>query len=112
MPIIPTTPFILLTAACYFKSSTKFHNWLVNNKIFGGIIDNYINKRGLPIKTKILTITFLWISIIYSVTYVIDIIILKILLLLIAMGVTFHLLKIKNCDKNSNIVCNTENNVI
>lgn len=62
LPVFPTTPFLLIAAVCYMKSSTKFYNWLINHKILGKYVKNYIEKRGLPLKTKITSISFFWIG--------------------------------------------------
>src|SRR4030043_2259032 len=62
-PILPTTPFLLLAAACYLRSSPRFHRWLMNNRIFGSYIRNYTEGRGIPIKVKLFTIALLWATI-------------------------------------------------
>ena len=59
LPILPTTPFLLLAAACYARSSKRFYTWLLNNKLFGKFIRNYREGKGVPLKVKILTIFFL-----------------------------------------------------
>lgn len=95
LPILPTTPFILLTAACYARSSEKAHNWLMNNRIFGRIISDYKNKQGVPLKIKIYVISLLWITISISALLLINIFLIKILLFIIAISVTIHILRFK-----------------
>ena len=48
LPILPTTPFLLISAALYARSSTRFYNWLINNRIFGQYIKNYREGKGIP----------------------------------------------------------------
>src|SRR3972149_1860657 len=60
LPILPTTPFLLLSAACYLRSSERMHKWLLGNRWFGEYIKNYQAGRGIPIKTKIIAVTVLW----------------------------------------------------
>ena len=96
LPILPTTPFLLLAAACYARSSQRFYNWLMNNKWFGNYIKNYREGRGVPLKFKIFTISLLWITILFSIYYVIDNFWVEIILFMIAVGVTTHIITIKN----------------
>ena len=95
LPVLPTTPFLLLAAACYARSSKRFYDWLMNNKWFGTYIKNYREGRGVPLKFKIFTISLLWITILVSVFFVINNYWVKIILILIAIGVTIHILTIK-----------------
>ena len=95
LPILPTTPFLLLAAACYARSSKRFYNWLLNNRWFGTYIKNYREGRGVPLKFKIFTISLLWITIIFSVFFVISNFWIDLILILIAIGVTIHILTIK-----------------
>ena len=95
LPLLPTTPFILLAASCYAKSSKRLYDWLLNNRWFGNYVRNYREGKGIPFRIKILSISFLWIVIGYSVIFVVDIIFIRIILLLIAVGVTIHILSIK-----------------
>jgi uncharacterized protein len=98
LPIVPTTPFLLLAAACYARSSKRFYDWLMNNKWFGSYIKNYQEGKGVPLKVKILTISVLWITILSSV-FIVQIFWVRILLILIAFGVTIHILTIKTYKK-------------
>ena len=95
LPLLPTTPFLLLAAACYARSSKRFYNWLLNNKWFGNYIKNYRERKAVLLKIKVLSISFLWIAIGYSVIFVVNILLGKIILILIATGVTIHILSIK-----------------
>ena len=62
MPLLPTTPFILLAAACFAKSSPRFHHWLITHKFFGPIIENFKSGHGIPMKTKYRIILFIWLA--------------------------------------------------
>ena len=95
LPLLPTTPFLLLGAACYLRSSNKLYQWLINNKWLGSYIKNYYEGNGITLKTKIVSISLLWMSISYTALFLIEILLVKILLLFIAIGVTKHLLSLK-----------------
>ncbi len=95
VPILPTTPFLLFAAWCFARSSEKYYNKLMNNKVLGGYIKNYKDKKAMPLRVKITTISLLWISILYSAIFAINMIWLKLLLIIIAILVTFHLLNLR-----------------
>jgi len=94
IPILPTTPFLLLAAACYARSSDRFLNWLLNNRWFGAYIRNYREGRGMPRLTKILTLFALWATLILSGTFAVSAWWLRLMLLAVGAGVTTHLLRI------------------
>ncbi len=91
LPILPTTPFLLLAAALYAKSSKRFYGWLINNRVLGRYIKNYREGKGIPLKVKIIAISILWITIGYSAIFAIDILWVRILLVIIAIGTTVHI---------------------
>ena len=95
LPILPTTPFLLLAAACYARSSKRFYDRLINNKWFGAYIKNYREGKGIPLKVKVYTISLLWITILFSAFFFISIFWVRVVLILIAVGVTVHVLIIK-----------------
>jgi uncharacterized protein len=100
LPILPTTPFLLLSAACYLRSSERMYNWLLGNRWFGEYIKNYQEGRGIPAKTKIVVLVILWAAIFYSTLMVVDeILIAQIALLAIAVGVSVHLVRIPTYRK-------------
>jgi len=102
IPILPTTPFLLLAAYLFSKSSERFLHWLLTNKLCGNYIDNYRSGRGLPLKQKVLTVLLLWVTIGLSVFVFVDTLWVQILLLLIALAVTLHLIMIKTCRPDTN----------
>lgn len=95
LPILPTTIFLILASACFIKSSPKANEWLRNHKILGMYIKNYQDKSGLTIKSKIFNITLLWIMISASAIFFTELWYIRLLLFLIAVGVTIHLLMVK-----------------
>lgn len=99
LPLLPTTPFLLLAAYCYAKSSKRFYTWLISNRYFGEYILNYREKRGVPMKIKIYTLILLWATISFSAFYVVSLIWVRVLLMIIATGVTIHVLSIKTLRK-------------
>jgi uncharacterized membrane protein YbaN (DUF454 family) len=62
LPVLPTTPFLILAACCFSYSSEKFYNMIVENKHFGASVRNYLSGKGIPLKAKIAAISLLWIS--------------------------------------------------
>jgi len=95
VPVLPTTPFLLLAAVCYARGSQRFYGWLLNNKWFGSYIRNYLEKKGIPLKVKIITITLLWITIGASVAFAVETLALKLILVIIAIGVSIHILSVR-----------------
>jgi uncharacterized membrane protein YbaN (DUF454 family) len=95
LPVLPTTPFLLLAAACYAKSSERFYNWLLTNRWFGRYIQNYRQGRGIPLRHKVITIVLLWLTIGYTAWFLVSPWWGKLILLGIATGVTIHLARIK-----------------
>ncbi len=94
LPGLPTTPFLILSATCYLKSSQKFYNWVINNPIFGKDIKNYLEKRSIPKKTKIKAIIIVLIMLIFSIIFVSKLY-LKIIILLAGLTGIFVLLRVK-----------------
>ena len=95
LPLLPTTPFLLLAAACYARSSKRFYHWLLNNKWFGSYIRDYKEKKWIPLKVKIFTVSLLWITIILSTIFATDVTFVRIILIIIALCVTIHILSLR-----------------
>ncbi len=95
VPLLPTTPFLLLAAACYIRSSKKCYNWLLRNKRFGPYITNYLEGKGLPLKIKLYAIFMMWIMILLSAIFLVENPFIRIILIIIAFLVSIYLMTIK-----------------
>lgn len=101
LPLLPTTIFLILASICFMKSSKRMNDWLVNHKYLGQYIKAYRDNTGMTVKSKITSIVMLWISISVSGFYFTDSTPVRVLLLLIAVGVSIHLITIKTANSVS-----------
>jgi uncharacterized membrane protein YbaN (DUF454 family) len=100
LPLIPTTPFILLSAALFARSSDKLNFWLRNHKIFGQLITDFADDKSIPLHAKISSLSILWITMLYTIFVVAnEKLWLQILLATIAIGVSIHILGFKTKKK-------------
>ncbi len=95
IPVLPTTPFLLLAAACYIRGSKRIYYWMINNSIFGDFIKNYMERKGITTKQKVISLIFLWLTISISIYYLTDSFPIVILLFVIAIVVSVHILRIR-----------------
>ena len=95
IPLLPTTPFLLLAAACFLKGSDRLYQWLMNHRLFGDYIRNFREHKAIPLRTKIFAISLLWITILFSIFFVVRLIYLRVLLAAIAIAVTAHILQFR-----------------
>jgi uncharacterized membrane protein YbaN (DUF454 family) len=99
LPLLPTTPFLLLAAACFIRSSDRLYQWLIHNRWFGSYIRNYQEHRALPLRAKVIALILLWTTMSYSVFALAVNKVLQVSLLLIAAVVTVYLLSLKTLAK-------------
>jgi uncharacterized protein len=99
LPILPTTPFLLIAAACYVRSSEKLYNKLLENRYLGSYIKHYREQRAMTKKNKITAISILWATLSISIIIVSPIWV-KILLVSIAIGVTIFLMQLRVAKEN------------
>ncbi|MDN5870926.1 MAG: YbaN family protein [Nitrococcus sp.] len=101
LPVLPTTPFLLLAAACFARSSERFYDWLMNMPVFGQMIRDYRAGKGIPVRVKITALSVLWLTILASVIWIIPLFFIKALLLVIASVVTAYILHLPNCRREA-----------
>ncbi len=94
VPLLPTTPFLLLASACYLRGSRRMHHWMLNNRLFGAQLRHYQTHRGIPLRTKYVAIGLIWVSLLVSMAMVGEPL-LQSLLGAIGLGVTVFILHMK-----------------
>ena len=94
LPVLPTTPFLLLAAACFARSSRRFYEWLVNHPRLGPWIRDYLDGEGIPLKGKVYAIGLMWASIALS-CYLVPLFWARAFMLTSAGCVSFYILKQK-----------------
>lgn len=95
LPVLPTTPLLLLTAFCYYRGSRRMYSWLMNHPQLGTYIRNFREHKVIPLHAKVYILTLLWASLLYC-TYILDPVWLKMLMMVIAVGVTIHITSYKS----------------
>ena len=101
LPMLPTTPFLLLSAAAWVKASPSLYEWLLNHKVFGEYIRNYREHRAIPLRVKIISVTLVWLTIGYCIFAVVDEWWWAQLLMgLLAAAISWHILSFKTLNKN------------
>ncbi len=94
LPVLPTTPFLLLAAFCYARSSRRLYDWLLNTRRLGPYIRTWREKKAIPLSLKIWTLTLMTVFITVSAVFFVEAIWLRILLGVILVTVGIHILRI------------------
>lgn len=94
LPILPTTPFLLLAAACYIRGSPRLYQKLLSNRVLGEFISNYIMGKGIRQRQKGIALFSMWLMISVTIIFFLDNVLLRILLLVIAGAVSVHILSL------------------
>ncbi len=94
LPLLPTTPFLLLAAVCFTRSSRKMYSWLLTNSLFGEQFSDYLVCRAISPRLKVGSIAFLWLAMGLSILKITNSSV-RIILVLIAISVTIHLCCLK-----------------
>ena len=100
LPLLPTTPFLLLSAAAWLKASPELYNWLLNHRLFGEYIRNFREHRAIPLRAKVVSVSLVWLTIGYCFFAMVD----KwwwaqLLMALLATGISWHILSFKTLKK-------------
>lgn len=97
VPLLPTTPFLLLAAFCFLRSSKKLYDWLIHHRVFGKYIYHYLKYRAVTLKTKIGAMIFLAASLTLSIILIAKIPV-TVVLLIVGVSVSIHILSLKTFD--------------
>jgi len=102
VPLLPTTPFLLLSAACYAKGSKRLYHWFINIRWIGENIKNYNEGKGISITGKIFSLLFLWATIMVYMFVLWSNFYVQVLLFIIAVLVTYHIISLKSVKEGVN----------
>ena len=91
LPVLPTTPFLLLAIYLYMRSSKAGVKMILRNRYLAPYVKSYFSRRGIPVATLVRTLFLLWITIGACIIWATDNLYLRLFLLLVAVGVTVHL---------------------
>lgn len=59
LPLLPTTPFLLLAAGCFARSSPAFHDWLLTHRLLGPYIRDWERDRSIPLTAKVTAVVMM-----------------------------------------------------
>lgn len=94
VPVLPTTPFLLLAAACYTRGSRRLYCALLNNRLVGSYLRNYLEGKGMTRRSKIWTLSLLWAGITLAAALATDSLLVRVVLGIVLTAVTVHILTI------------------
>lgn len=94
LPLVPTVPLLLLAAACFARSSERFHSWLVEHDHLGPLVRDYLSGKCIPQKAKWMAVGMVWVTVPTSAFLFVPVFWVKLLLLAIAAGVTMYLFRL------------------
>jgi len=94
VPVLPTTPFLLLAAACYARGSRRLYGSLLNNRSVGSYLRGYLEGRGMTRRSKVWTLSLLWVGITLAAALATDSLMVRMLLAAVLVGVTIHILTV------------------
>ncbi len=92
LPVLPTTPLLLLSAALFLRGNERLYEWLMNHPRLGTYISNFTKHKAIPLRVKIVSVSFLWLTLLNCAIFVAEHWAMRLLFLAIAVGVTIHIL--------------------
>lgn len=95
LPVLPTTPLLLLSAALFLRCNRRLYDWLMNHPRLGVYISNFMKHKAIPLRVKIVAVSMLWITLLYCAIWVAGHWAFRLFFILIAIGVTIHILSYK-----------------
>lgn len=95
LPILPTTPLLLLAAALFLKGNHKLYDWLLNHPELGPYIRNFMEYKAIPLRVKVIAVSMVWITLVWCAIYVSEMLIFRILFIFLAIAISIHILSYK-----------------
>lgn len=95
LPVLPTTPLLLLAAALFLRSNRGLYDWLLNHPRLGPYIRNFLEHKAIPLKIKVLSVTLVWITLLNCAIFVADHWAFRLFFIVLAAAITVHILSYK-----------------
>lgn len=99
LPLLPTTPFALLAAGCFARSSPRCHGWLLATPLLGPVLADWQAGRGVPLAAKCVALALLWPSVGLTAGLAVPVAGVRWLLLAVAVAVTVFLLRLPTAPR-------------
>ena len=99
LPVLPTTPFLLLSATLFLRSSQRLYDWLLSHPYLGEYIRNFKEHKAIPLRVKVVSVSLVWITLLYCALFVAREWWMSAMFIAIALGVSIHILHYKTLNK-------------
>lgn len=98
LPVLPTTPLLLLAAALFLRSNQGLYDWLLNHPKLGPYITNFMVNKSIPLRVKVVSVTFVWITLLNCAIFVAKHWAFRLFFILLATAITVHILSYKTIE--------------
>lgn len=95
LPVLPTTPLLLLAAALFLRSNRGLYDWLLNHPRLGPYIRNFLEHKAIPLKIKVLSVSLVWITLLNCAIFVADHWAFRLFFIVLAAAISVHILSYK-----------------
>lgn len=95
LPVLPTTPFLLLAAALFLRGNMNLYNWLLNHPKLGPYIRNFMEHKSIPLKIKVISVSMVWLTLLNCAIFVAEYWLFRLFFILLAAAITAHILSYK-----------------
>lgn len=95
LPVLPTTPLLLLAAALFLRSSKPLYEWLMNHPRLGPYITDFMVHKSIPLRVKVISVSMLWITLLYCAVCVAEHWAFRLFFIVLAIAITIHILSYK-----------------
>ncbi len=95
LPVLPTTPFLLLASALFLRSNRRLYTWLMEHPKLGPYIKNFLVHKAIPLRVKVVSISLIWLTLLNCAIFVAEHWALRLMFIVIASAITIHILSYK-----------------
>lgn len=95
VPVLPTTPLLLLAAFLFLRSNPRLYDWLMNHPKMGPYISNFTKHKAIPLRVKVVAVSTLWLTLLYCAIFVAEHWAFRSFFILLAICITWHILSYK-----------------